>query len=78
MEGVLSDAAWVDAFRVVNQQPHEFTYWSNFQNAFERNNGWRIDYQLTTPDLRNAARTGWIERSQRFSDHAPVVIEYEL
>lgn len=78
MEGVLSEVGWVDAFRVVNQQPKQFSWWSNFQNAFERNNGWRIDYNLVTPDLREAVRSASIYRDSRFSDHAPVILEYEL
>lgn len=78
IDGVLSELQWVDAFRVVNAQPGQFTWWSNFQNAFERNNGWRIDYNLTTPDLRPLVRSAQIYRGQRFSDHAPVVIDYDL
>ncbi len=77
MERVLSELGWVDAFRVVNQEPKQFSWWSNFQNAFERNNGWRIDYNLITPDLRERVRSASIYRDGRFSDHAPVVIEYE-
>jgi exodeoxyribonuclease-3 len=78
MERVLSDVGWVDAFRVVNKERGQFSWWSNFQNAFERNNGWRIDYNLVTPDLRDRVRSAAIYRRQRFSDHAPVVIEYDL
>lgn len=78
MEAVLDEQGWVDAFRVVNQSPKQFSWWSNFQNAFERNNGWRIDYNLVTPDLRPSVCAASIYREQRFSDHAPVVIDYEL
>jgi len=78
MENVLSAQGWVDAFRTVNAEPGQFSWWSNFQNAFERNNGWRIDYQLATPDLRETVRTAAIYRAERFSDHAPVTIEYDL
>lgn len=78
IDSVLSDLGWVDAFRVVNQQTGQFSWWSNFQNAFERNNGWRIDYNLITPDLSSNVRDAWIYRERRFSDHAPVIIEYDL
>lgn len=78
MESVLSELDWVDAFRVANGQPGQFSWWSNFQNAFERNNGWRIDYHLVTPDLRDRVRCASIYREQRFSDHAPVIIDYDL
>lgn len=75
---VLEQLGWVDAFRVVDQSPGRYTWWSNFQNAFERNNGWRIDYHLVTPDLRESVRSAKIFRDGRFSDHAPVTMEYEL
>jgi exodeoxyribonuclease-3 len=78
IDRVFTELGWVDAFRVVNTQPRQFSWWSNFQQAFERNNGWRIDYNLITPNLRDAVRSAWIYREQRFSDHAPVVIEYDL
>ena len=74
---VINELGWVDGFRTVNTQPKQFSWWSNFQNAFERNNGWRIDYQLLTPDLTTAVRTAAIYRDERFSDHAPVVMEYD-
>jgi exodeoxyribonuclease-3 len=78
MEDVLGNIGWVDGFRIANDEPKQFTWWSNFQNAFERNNGWRIDYNLITPDLRESVRSAWIYRDARFSDHAPVVMEYSL
>ncbi len=78
MDGILAEDRWVDAFRVVNAQSGQFSWWSNFQNAFERNNGWRIDYQLVTADLRESVRRASIYRDQRFSDHAPVLAEYAL
>ncbi|MFN2449577.1 MAG: exodeoxyribonuclease III [Candidatus Baltobacteraceae bacterium] len=76
MEKVLTGLGWVDAFRAVNPQPGQFSWWSNFQAAFERNNGWRIDYQLVTPDLAPAVRAASIYRETRFSDHAPVILNY--
>ena len=78
MEMVLGDQGWVDAFRVANKSAGEYTWWSNFQKAFERNHGWRLDYQLITPDLRARVREAQIFKAQRFSDHAPVIIDYDL
>lgn len=78
MDGVLGDLGWVDAFRVVNQERGQYSWWSNFQNAFERNNGWRIDYQLITPSLRGHVQSASIYRDRRFSDHAPVTVEYDV
>lgn len=75
---MLGELQWVDAFREVDPSPGRYTWWSNFQNAFERNNGWRIDYHLVTPDLARLARSARIYRESRFSDHAPVIMEYDM
>ena len=77
-DDVVDRVGWVDAFRVVNHAPKEFSWWSNWPKAFERNLGWRIDYQLITPDLAPKVRAASIYRDERFSDHAPVTIDYDL
>ena len=77
-EDVVDRAGWVDAFRVVNKEPRQFSWWSNFPAAWGRNLGWRIDYQLVTPDLKPLVRAAVIDRLPRFSDHAPVTIDYDL
>jgi exodeoxyribonuclease-3 len=77
-EDVVERVGWVDAFRVVNHEPRQFSWWPNWPNAFERNLGWRIDYQLVTPDLAPHVRAASIYRDERFSDHAPVTIDYDL
>ena len=71
-------SGWVDGFRAVRPGPGLYSWWSNFQQAFEKNRGWRIDYHLTTPDLRTSIRDAFIYRDERFSDHAPVVVDYAL
>jgi exodeoxyribonuclease III len=78
MDDVIERVGWVDAFRVVNHAPKQFTWWSGWKGAWENNLGWRIDYQLVTPDLAPAVRAASIYRDERFSDHAPVTIDYEL
>ena len=78
MDDVIDRVGWVDAFRVVNHLPKQFSWWSNFPAAWTRNLGWRIDYQLVTPSLAPAVRAASIYRDERFSDHAPVTIDYEL
>jgi exodeoxyribonuclease III len=75
---VIDRVGWVDAFRVVNHEPKQFSWWSNWVGAYERNLGWRIDYQLVTPDLAGTVRTASIYRDERFSDHAPVTIDYTI
>jgi exodeoxyribonuclease-3 len=69
---------WVDAFRQVNQASDEYTWWSQRMRAREKNVGWRIDYQVVTPDLGPKVRAARIYKDQVFSDHAPVIIDYAL
>jgi exodeoxyribonuclease-3 len=77
-DDVIDRVGWVDAFRVVNTEPRQFSWWSNFQAAWDRNLGWRIDYQLVTPNLAPSVRAASIYKGERFSDHAPVTIDYDL
>lgn len=73
----LFESGWVDAFRVVNQNAHQYTWWSNRGQAWANNVGWRIDYQIITPDLKSQVKSASIYKDQRFSDHAPLIIEYD-
>jgi exodeoxyribonuclease-3 len=77
-DDVIERVGWVDAFRVVNHEPRQFSWWSNFPAAWDRNLGWRIDYQLVTPNLASSVRSASIYKGERFSDHSPVTIDYEL
>ncbi|MGD8643397.1 MAG: exodeoxyribonuclease III [Chromatiales bacterium] len=78
MDQLFDDIGFVDAFRVVNQAPEQYTWWSNRGQAWAKNVGWRIDYQVTSPTLRDAVRAASIYKDQRFSDHAPLTIDYDL
>jgi exodeoxyribonuclease-3 len=78
MDALLERVGWVDAFRVVNADAKQYTWWSNWPAAWERNLGWRIDYQVITPDLRDRVRSASVYRAARFSDHAPLTIDYDL
>jgi exodeoxyribonuclease-3 len=78
MDHVLDEVGFVDAFRQINQQPDQYTWWSNRGRAWENNVGWRIDYQLTTPELRDAVRSTRIYKRKRFSDHAPLIVDYAV
>jgi len=77
MDDVLEKLGWVDAFREVNQKPDQYTWWSNRGRAREKNVGWRIDYQIISPRLREAVRSAAIYTEQRFSDHAPLTLNYD-
>ena len=68
----------VDAFRVVNPEPDQYTWWSNRGRAWDKNVGWRIDYQVVTPGLRDKIMRTDIYKDERFSDHAPLTMDYDL
>ncbi len=67
----------VDAFRVVDDRAEQYTWWSNRGQAWVKNVGWRIDYQIVTPGLRAAVQSAAIYKDERFSDHAPLIIDYD-
>jgi exodeoxyribonuclease-3 len=71
------EGGMVDAFRVINQEPDQYTWWSNFGRAWDRNVGWRIDYQVITKSLASKVRSATIYKKQRFSDHSPLIMEYD-
>ncbi|MFM2449248.1 MAG: hypothetical protein RIS44_1698 [Pseudomonadota bacterium] len=68
----------VDVFRTLNQSPEQYTWWSQRGQAWAKNVGWRIDYHLATPGIAALARREHIYLAERFSDHAPLVIDYEF
>ncbi len=74
---IFDELGWVDVFRTLNQKPEQYTWWSNRGRAWEKNVGWRIDYQIATPDIAKRAVRARIYKDKRFSDHAPLVIDYD-
>jgi len=78
LDELFDELGFVDAFRVVNQQPDQYTWWSNRGRAWEKNVGWRIDYQVVTPGLRSKVKGASVYKDQRFSDHAPLVMDYDV
>lgn len=78
IDKVFTKVGMVDAFRVVNKEEYQYTWWSSRGRAWEKNVGWRIDYQVVTPDLKNRVKSANIYKSQRFSDHAPLIIDYDF
>jgi exodeoxyribonuclease-3 len=77
MDELFGVAGFVDAFRIVNQEPDQYTWWSNRGRAWEKNVGWRIDYQVITPGLADRVRAARIYKDKRFSDHAPLIMDYD-
>ena len=69
---------FVDAFRETNTAADQYTWWSNRGQAYVKNVGWRIDYHVTTAALRGRVKKAQIFKDRRFSDHAPLIIDYEF
>lgn len=78
MTELFSEAGYVDAFREVNQEDEQYTWWSNRGAAWEKNVGWRIDYQVISEGLRDSVRDASIYKRKRFSDHAPLIMDYDF
>jgi exodeoxyribonuclease III len=78
MTNLLGDIGLVDVFRTLNPNADQYTWWSNRGQAWANNVGWRIDYHLATPAVARLAQTAHIYLEQRFSDHAPLVIDYDF
>jgi exodeoxyribonuclease-3 len=74
---VFDDLGWVDVFRRIDPRAEQYTWWSNRGQAWAKNVGWRIDYQIATPGIAARARKVKIYKDQRFSDHAPLTIDYD-
>jgi exodeoxyribonuclease-3 len=71
-------AGFVDVFRQLNPHPEQYTWWSNRGDAWNKNVGWRLDYHLATPAIAARARREAIYLERRFSDHAPLTIDYDF
>jgi exodeoxyribonuclease-3 len=75
---LFDEGGWRDVYRSVHPDAGEecYTWWSNRGQAWAKNVGWRIDYQLSTPALAAQARAATVYKEQRFSDHAPLTVDY--
>ena len=74
---VFDELGWVDVFRRLDPRPDQYTWWSQRGQARQNNVGWRIDYQIATPGIAGIANAAFIHTADRFSDHAPLVIDYQ-
>ena len=75
---LFDELGWVDVFRTLNQEAEQYTWWSNRGQAWAKNVGWRLDYQIATPGIAAKAKAASIYKDERFSDHAPLTIDYEF
>ena len=80
MTQLLGAAGMVDVYRQLQPDATDsaYTWWSNRGQAYAKNVGWRLDYHLATPALAALARTESIFKDEKFSDHAPVTVEYDF
>jgi exodeoxyribonuclease-3 len=78
MDQLFGEVGMADAFRRVDSREDQFTWWSNRGRAWDNNTGWRIDYQVTTPALAEMASRVEIYKHSRFSDHAPLIMDYHF
>lgn len=78
IEQLTDQHKWCDAFRRVDNRAEQYTWWSNRGRAWDNNVGWRIDYQMVNSALAGRVKGASIYKKQRFSDHAPLSIDYQL
>lgn len=75
---LFDELGYVDAFREVNSMGDQYTWWSNRGQAWSKNVGWRLDYQVVTPGLKDKVTAEEVYRDERFSDHAPLIMDYSI
>jgi exodeoxyribonuclease-3 len=73
---LFDEVGFADVFRRVHPELEAYTWWSNRGQAWAKDVGWRIDYQIATPGIAARAESASIYKAQRFSDHAPLIIDY--
>jgi exodeoxyribonuclease-3 len=80
MTKLLTKGGFVDVYRTLHPDTTDacYTWWSNRGQAYANNVGWRLDYQIATPSLAALAQKATIFKEQRFSDHAPLIVDYNL
>jgi len=69
---------FIDSFRHLNPEPHQYSWWSYRANARNNNKGWRIDYNLVSENLKNNIKSAYLLPDAKHSDHCPVGVELEL
>jgi exodeoxyribonuclease III len=76
----LRGGGMVDVYRMLKPATTDeaYTWWSNRGQAYAKNVGWRLDYHLATPNFAALAKTEHIYKTQKFSDHAPITVDYEF
>lgn len=78
LDRVFDELGWVDVFRRLDPRPDQYTWWSNRGQAWSKNVGWRLDYLVTTPKIAQLAQSTSIYKDERFSDHAPLIMDFDI
>lgn len=74
---VITQLGWVDIWRTLYPEVPGYTWWSNRGQAYAKDVGWRIDYQMVSPQLAQKATAAHVYKDEKFSDHAPLVVDYQ-
>jgi len=77
LDQLFGQEKWIDAFRSINEEAEQYTWWSNRGQAWTKNVGWRIDYQILSPQLKQITQSATIFKDIRFSDHAPLIMDFD-
>ncbi len=78
LDDLFGRVGWVDVWRKIHPDAPGYTWWSNRGQAYAKDVGWRIDYQIASPSLAARAVHAAVYKDQKFSDHAPLIVDYEV
>jgi len=78
LSNLFDKVGYIDVYRKLEPEASEtcYTWWSNRGQAYAKNVGWRIDYQIATPEIAKSAQKTAVYKDERFSDHAPLIVDY--
>ena len=79
LTNLFDKVGYIDVYRKLEPETSDdcYTWWSNRGQAYAKNVGWRIDYQITTPGIAGSAKNTSVYKDERFSDHAPLTVNYD-
>lgn len=80
LDTLFDEVGWADGYRTLHPDTGDeaYTWWSNRGNAYANNVGWRIDYHIVTPGLKQKIKAAQVYKDEKFSDHAPLILDYDL
>ncbi|TVP54030.1 MAG: exodeoxyribonuclease III, partial [Halomonadaceae bacterium] len=78
LDEVFDEMGYVDALRAISLSGSQFTWWPEWARSWRRQSGWRTDYQILSPGLRRSLEEATIDEGTRFSDHAPMIMDYAI